>query len=148
MQHHMIPTQEIDLGATPKNAKLNRLRVKNIEVIAPLKGTILFDGYLKQTSYYNGTPIKSRKHRANYALNEDFEKIIRKFLNHIFIIDPKSNNIVKVSTKLSIEGGYDVTTWICVEWITTTTVELDISVTFPDKPTINGHHSHNITKTD
>ncbi|MBG04691.1 MAG: hypothetical protein CMM59_11530 [Rhodospirillaceae bacterium] len=110
-----------------RNKERPRLKVAKIDVIAPNKGSQLFRQGARIDTYYQGSHTSTQRHRANYKLESDFEREIRRAAEVLFEIDPSSDQSAKIEVAVSWTSSMG-SNFLCRHWITTTGINLRVVI--------------------
>lgn len=111
---------------------IKRIKVAQIDVMAPHKGTNLFNNAIKITTtdrYARNkyTPISSETFGAAYFLRDDFENYVREALNFVYEIDKNSRKSVSVNATIDISNVYYHDSW-CSYWKNNTSVDFEVEI--------------------
>lgn len=123
-------TSEIDTLAK------DRVRVSEIRIKVPTKGTELWRGEINESVYrnYRGTRtlIREKTYTPTYVLAQDLNVSIRNALDYVYEIDTESDVILTVDTSLKIQNIHKETS-LCREFETRVKITLMLLYSWPDE---------------
>jgi hypothetical protein len=125
----LVAVQNIEANPRLLAAKLERLKVSQLIIKAPPKGSRLSSAYFEMnyTHIVGLVPIDiTNKHFSEFLLKNDAEEPIRNALSYIFDIDSGSDTTAIVLAEMNISSKFSSSFW-CEEFETETTVKLEVT---------------------